>query len=162
MAIAWTAIIADNIIGYLLDQSGIGEAIHQMLCRDPEKQALKRALIQAVEQFNQQHAEAAASLFTLDFLKKEGGPIVEQFLIRDGKPDPSDLARRWADTLNMRQSERTAHVRELERVAADFLSILNRTLKAEPGLKEINDSRALEQTASSVTALSNSFDALLD
>ncbi len=163
MTIEWAAIIADNIIGYVLDQSGIGEAVRNALRRNPEKQALKHALIVAFEQFRQQYPETAASLFDLDFFDKEGGPIVEQFLLRNGNPNPSDLAQRWADTLNMYPSERrTTYVRELEREAADFLRILNHAIKAEPALKEINDSRSLEQTASSTTTLSTSFDIFLE
>jgi hypothetical protein len=163
MTIEWAAIIADNIIGYVLDQSGIGEAVRNALRRNPEKQALKHALIVAFEQFRQQYPETAASLFDLDFFDKEGGPIVGQFLLRNGNPNPSDLAQRWADTLNMYPSERrTTYVRELEREAADFLRILNHAIKAEPALKEINDSRSLEQTASSTTTLSTSFDIFLE
>ncbi|HEY6284176.1 MAG TPA: HEAT repeat domain-containing protein [Ktedonobacteraceae bacterium] len=163
MTIEWAAIIADNIIGYVLEQSGIGESVRNALRRNPEKQALKHALILAFEQFRQQYSETAASLFDLDFFEKEGGPIVRQFLLRNGNPNPSDLAQRWADSLNIHPSERrTIYVRELERAAADFLRILNHAIKAEPALKEINDSRSLEQTASSTTTLSTSFEIFLE
>lgn len=163
MTIELAAIIADNIIGYVLDQSGIGDAARQALRRTPEKQALKHALVLAFEQFRQQYPEIAASLFDLDFFEKEGGPIVEEFLTRNGNPNPSDLAERWADSLNMHSSEhRTTHVRELERTAADFLHILHQAIKAEPALKEINDSRALQETASGIAALSTSFDTFLE
>ncbi len=161
MAIDLTAIIVDHIVGYILDQSGVGEVIRGILRRDPQQRAFKRALMHAFGQFKQQHPEAAASLFDLHFFSKEGGPIIEQFLIRDGKPDPSQLALRWAKLLNIRQSERTVRVRELEHIAANFLNILNHSLKAEPDLKEINDSRVLEQTANSAMTLSVSFDAFL-
>lgn len=40
MTIEWAAIIADNIIGYVLDQSGIGETVRNALRRNPEKQAV--------------------------------------------------------------------------------------------------------------------------
>jgi HEAT repeat protein len=163
MTIEWAAIIADNIIGYVLDQSGIGETVRNALRRNPEKQALKHALILAFEQFRQQYPETAASLFDLDFFEKEGGIILEQFLLRNGNPDPGDLAQRWADTLNIHQSERRAiYVRELEHAATDYLRMLNYALKAEPALKEINDSRSLEQTANNTTALSDSFDRFLE
>src|SRR3989442_11838019 len=45
-----------------------------------------------------------------------------QFLVRDGHPDPSELALRWANLLNMLNRERrTTLVRELEPAATDFL-----------------------------------------
>jgi len=162
MPIDWAVILADNIVGYILDQSSIGEAIRSKLSPDPARRAFKRALTQAFEYFEQQHPEADALLFNLDFLKKEGGAIIEQFLLRDGKPNPGELARRWADSLNMQHTEqRTVRVRELERIAADFVDTLNRCLMAEPGLKEINDSRAFERTANNISALSTSFESFL-
>ena len=40
MPIDWTVILADNIVGYILDQSSIGEAIRSKLSPDPERRAL--------------------------------------------------------------------------------------------------------------------------
>ncbi len=153
-------LIVDNVFGYLLDQSGLGEAVRNRLRPDPVKQAFQHALTSALTQFEQQHAEWVASLFDADFLQKEAAPILAQFLIRDGEPDPSDLAARWADSLNLRQSEqRTVRIRELEPIAADFLASLNHALKAEPALREINDSRALEEIAGGVDRISAALDA---
>src|SRR5260370_2335184 len=142
MAIAWASIIVDNVIGYVLNQSGIGEEIRNKLHGDPVKKALEHALNQAYADFEKQYPEWTSSLFDTDFLKKEANPILSQFLLPGGTPNPSDLAMRWADTLNLRYSEqRTIRIRELEPVAADFLILFNRVLKAEPELKALNDSR---------------------
>jgi hypothetical protein len=152
-------LIVNNVFGYLLAQSSIGEAVRSKLLRDPVKQAYQHALTSTLTQFEKHHPEWVASLFDADFLKKEAAPILAQFLIRDGGPDPSDLAARWADSLNHRQSEqRTVRVRELEPIAADFLDSLNHALKAEPALREINDSRALEEIAGGVGATLGSLD----
>ncbi len=142
MAIAWASIIVDNVIGYVLNQSGIGEELRNKLHGDPVKKALEHALNQAYADFEKQYPEWTSSLFDTDFLKKEANPILSQFLLPGGTPNPSDLAMRWADTLNLRYSEqRTIRIRELEPVAADFLILFNRVLKAEPELKALNDSR---------------------
>lgn len=162
MAISWASMIADHLMGYLLDQSGIGDAVRTHLRRDPQKRAFQQALIRAFEHFKQRHPEVAASLFDIDFFRREGGPIIEQFLVRNGQPDPGSLALRWAQSLNTYQPEKTARIRDLERASADFLSLFDQMLKAEPDLKEINDSRALEQTAHAVTGLATSFDVLLN
>ncbi len=160
MSAEWVIpLIVDNVFGYLLDQSGLGEAVRSKLRRDPVKQAFQHALTSTLTQFEQQHPEWVSSLFDADFLKKEAAPILAQFLIRDGEPDPSDLATGWADSLNLRQSEqRTARIRELEPVAADFLDSLYYALKAEPALRELNDSRSLEEIASGVGATRSSLD----
>src|SRR5258708_6831468 len=98
-------LIVGNVFGYLLDQSGLGEAVRNKLRRDPVKQAFQDALASTLTQFEKQHPEWVSSLFDADFLKKEAVPILAQFLIREGEPDPSDLATRWADSLNLRPSE---------------------------------------------------------
>lgn len=65
------------------------------------------------------------------------------------------MAARWADSLNLRPSEqRTVRIRELEPIAADFLDSLNHMLKAEPALRETNDSRTLEEIAGHVDRIS--------
>jgi hypothetical protein len=40
MTIEWTSIIIDNVIGYLLDRSGLGEEIQRKLRYDPIKKLL--------------------------------------------------------------------------------------------------------------------------
>src|SRR5713101_1230092 len=152
-------LIIDNVFGYLLDQSGLGETVRTRLSHDPIKQAFQNALTSTLTKFEQQHPEWVASLFDTDFLKDEATPILAQFLIRDGKPDPSDLAACWADSLNLRQSEQhTARIRELEPIAADFLDSMNHALKAEPALRGINDSRSLEEIVGGVSAILDRLD----
>ena len=148
--------ITEKVISYVLDQSQVRIEgwVRTKLGLDPTQQAFRRALSTAIEKFEQAYPQWVASLFNADFLEKEGAPILAQFLVRDGHPDPSKLAALWADSLNIRQSEpRTMHTRELEPVAADFLEYLAQALKSEPELREVNDSRALERLTNDLEAI---------
>jgi hypothetical protein len=121
---------------------------------DPKQQAFKRALNKAYQKFEKQYPQWAADLFNASFLENEGAPILAQFLIRDGNHDPSDLATRWATSLNISNPERhTTLVRELEPAASDFLDYLADDLKKEPELSDLNDSRTFEQLASDLKAI---------
>ncbi len=92
--------------------------------------------------------------FDASFFEHEAAPILARFLVRDGYPDPNELAARWADTLNIKQPERRIfYTRELELVAADFLSSLANHLRMQVVLRELNDSRAFEQLVRDVRAL---------
>lgn len=63
------SLIVDNVFGYLLEQSGLGEAVRNRLRPDLVKQAFQHALTSTLTQFEQQHPEWAASLFDADFLQ---------------------------------------------------------------------------------------------
>ncbi len=148
--------IAEKVISYVLDKSQvrIEEWVGTKLGLDSTQQAFKHALGTAIEKFEQLDSQWAASLFNADFFRKEGAPILAQFLIRDGHPDPSKLAALWADSLNIHQSEpRTILTREIEPAAANFLDYLAQALKAEPELREVNDSRALERLTIDLEAI---------
>lgn len=148
--------IADAVFGYLLDKHGdvIGEWIRNKRGRDPVQRAFKKAVGSALTRLQQQHSEWVADLFDASFFEHEGAPVLAQFLLRDGHPDPSELAARWADSLNLRQTERrTYYTRELEPVASDFLDDLAQQLKMQGALRVLNDSRAFEQLAQDVRAI---------
>ncbi len=84
--------------------------------------------------------------FDASFFQHEGAPVLVQFVLIDGRPDASDLATRWADSLNLRDLERrTFYVRQLEPIALDFLEDLTQTLKAQEALSDLNGSRVLNQ-----------------
>src|SRR6266702_5215373 len=124
MTIEWLTIIVDNVFGYVLEQSGIGEYVRDKLKRDPAKKAFKRALGKAFERFKQKYPQQVADLFDADFLKKEGAPIISELLVRDGHPNPTELAARWAASLNHRYAEQAGHsttlIRDMEPAAADL------------------------------------------
>ena len=148
--------IAEAVFGYLIDKHGdrLGDWARDKRGRDPIKKAFKNALKETITQFEQRHPQWIADYFDASFFEHEGAPILAQFLIRDGHPDPSELAARWADTLNIRRPERRAfYIRELEPVAADFLNFLAYQLKAQGALRELNDSHAFEQLVSDVQAM---------
>jgi HEAT repeat protein/energy-coupling factor transporter ATP-binding protein EcfA2 len=146
--------IVEKVFDYLLDQTDIQGRLRDKLGLNPTRRAFHHALGKAAKQFEQKHAQWVESLFDLSFFAKEGSSILAQFLLPDGHPDPSVLAERWAEAINILQPERrSVYVRELEPVAADFLGTLARELKAESDLREINDSRALDQIAENTLAL---------
>src|SRR5882762_5429006 len=94
------------------------------------------------------------------FFQHEGKSVLAEFLVRDGHPDPSDLAERWACSLNICQPERRAfYTRELEPIATLFLDIFAHHLKVQPILRELNDSRVFEQLSSDLQAIRHKLDA---
>ena len=140
----------NKVVGWAQDKLGL----------EPKQQAFKRALSKAHKKFEKQYPQWAADLFDASFLEHEGAQVLAQFLVLDGHPDPSELALRWADSLNMRNRERrTTLVRELEPAATDFLQYMTSALKAEPELSDLNDSRAFEQLASDLKAIRRKLDA---
>ena len=156
IAEAVLAAIAKAVFGYLLQQVNISDHVRRLLNREPKQLAFQRALGKALEQLKREHPKWTSALFDASFFEKEGAPVLAQFMIRDGHPDPSELAARWADSLNIRQPERrTTLTRELEPVAADFLDNLAKALKVEPELDDLNDRRALEQLTSDLYAIRN-------
>ncbi len=148
--------ISEQVFSYALEQSQsiAGDWVRKKLNLDPKQQAFKRALNKAYQKFENKYPQWATDLFNASFLGNEGAPILAQFLIRDGHPDPSELAIRWAESLNIRNPERhTTLVRELEPAVSDFLDYMASELKKEPELNDLNDSRTFEQLASDLTAI---------
>jgi len=154
--------IADAVFGYLLDKHGekLVDRIRDKTGRDLVKKAFKAAFGKAFADFEQKHPQWVEEHFNASFFEHEGASILAQFLMRDGHPDPSELATRWADSLNMRRPERrTFYIRELEPVATDFLNIFAHYLKAQKVLRELHDSRAFEQLASDIRAIRQQLEA---
>ncbi len=150
------AAIADAVIGYAFEKSSdkLGEWARDKLGLNSTKKAFKEALGEAFERLRKQHHQWVIDYFDASFFEHEGAPVLAQFLLRDGRPDPSELAARWADSLNMQQPERRAfYTRELEPVAADFLDDLAHQLKGKAELRELHDSRTFEQSAEALQAL---------
>jgi HEAT repeat protein len=152
---SWTLqIIVDNVFAHVLEHSGLTDRIRNQLGDEPVQKAFQDALGKALEHLVKEHPQWESDLFDASFLENEGAPILAQFLMRDGHPDPDMLAMCWADTLNIRHPEhRTILVRQLEPVAADFLDYLAHELKKEPELSELHNSRAFEQLASDLRAI---------
>ena len=151
--IVLTAIV-DSVIGYAFDQGGIGDRLRDVLKRDPIKTAYKNALRSTFEDFEKQHPDWTANLFDESFLQHEGASVLAKLLQRDRHATPSELAEKWADSLRIKEPDRrTAYMRELEPVAADFLVLLSAALKDGVELADLHDSRAIEQLATDVSAL---------
>ena len=145
--------ITEAVIGYLF-QEGVGNWIRDVLGLDPVKRAYQRSLRATLDIFAQQNKQWIAEGFDESFFKGEAVPILAQFLIRDGRPDPSAMAACWADSFNLRDPERrTRHTRALEPVAADFLDRLAQELRCQPELQSLHDSQAFERLVTDVAAL---------
>ncbi len=149
--------IAEKVVGYVWDK--VDDRIRRRLGLDSTTQAFKHALHKAFGRFEEQHPQWTADLFDASFFEREGSPILAQFLLRDGHPDPNELAIHWASSLNLLPEQGAAHIHELKPIAADFLDFLSQALKEEPELKEINDSRAFEQFATDLKAIRRMFGA---
>jgi hypothetical protein len=78
-------------------------------------------------------------------------------LVRDGAPDPGDLAVRWVQSIGIQDVQRQASlIEEMEPEAARFLFILQTELAKERALQELFNSRALERIARDVDRLAGS------
>ncbi|HEU4329112.1 MAG TPA: HEAT repeat domain-containing protein [Roseiflexaceae bacterium] len=146
--------IAGAVFGYLLEQTDVAGRVRQQLGLDPMRRAFGRALERAIGEFKRQHPRWYAELFDASFLQHEGAPVLAELLLRDGVADPSELADRWAVSLNIRDGEqRSHHTRALEPVAATLLELLGHELKAEGELRELHNDRALEQMSETIARL---------
>src|SRR5258708_3093706 len=147
---AITSTIVDAVISHAIDKGSaqLSDKVRSLLGRDPIKKALKDALNQAFANLEKQHPQWVASNFDASFFVHEGAPILAQFLLMNGRPDPSELAERWADSLNIRSGEqRTHYISELQPIPPYFLHDLVQQLKAKETLRDLNESRALDQIA---------------
>lgn len=150
------AAIVDAVFGYIAEKSlgKLEDWVSKKRGLSAEKKAFKEALGETFEQFERGHRQWVEESFNLKFFERDGAPILAQFLLRDGHPNPSELAARWADMRNIEQPEaRALYTSELEPVAADFLETLAHQLKSKAELQEINNSRAFEQLMDDVQAI---------
>ncbi|MCS6964817.1 MAG: ATP-binding protein, partial [Thermoflexus sp.] len=101
----------------------------------------------AYSAFARHYPHLTASLFDESFLRTEAAPLLAQLLTRRGRPDPAELARRWAAHLGHPNPETWPLLAEATRAAADFLKWLEEELAQQPALQPLWDSRALERIA---------------
>ena len=146
--------ITKAIFTNLLQQGGVTDQIRRALGQDPVQRAFQRSLGKACEALERQHPDWVANIFDTSFFEHEGASLLAQFLVRDGHPDPSELAARWANTLYLSDPERRrVYTRELELVATDFLGTLAHALQGERALDELNDHRALDQIVTDIALI---------
>lgn len=154
--------VVDAVFSYLVEK-GFDKSngwASDKLGLSASKRAFKDALFKAFEQFEKQYSQWVTDYFDASFFEKEGASVLAQFLIRNGHPDASQLAVLWADSLNIQKPERRAfYVRELEPVAADFLSFLASQLMNKEELRDIYDSRAFERLDETLQALRQKLEA---
>jgi len=148
-------IIADNVLGYALDQSGIGEKLHEKFKPDAAKIALQHALGVTFGHFKQRYSQLVDEPFMqISFEDRKSGAILGQLLLRNGKSNSDDLADLWAtrrypDDATLRANS----LNTFKPIAKDFFDYLTNALKAEATLQEMFNNIAREQTASGVTSI---------
>lgn len=148
LVLAAIGAITEAVFAYLLEKSDPMGWLRQKLSLDAEKRAFERALAMAVKVTETKHP------VTRLFDARDGAPILAQLLLRDGHPDPSELAAVWTDALNIADAaHHTARVREWEPIAADLLEALSVALKEESALRNLHNDRAQEQMARDIAAL---------
>ena len=131
------------------------------------KKAYTNALDRALKEFKEKYPGQFADLFNMDFFEQKGVPILAQFLVPGGHPDPSTLAVHWADWLNRSHPEHRTPTREMEGPAADFLDYLSRALQEElqkeTSLQKLKESQAqtFSQLAEDTRIIRNSLEANL-
>ena len=146
--------ITKAVFSFLLQQGKVSDQIRRALGRDPVQRAFQRSLSKACEALERQHPDWVANSFDSSFFEHEGASLLAQFLVRDGHPDPSELAARWATTLYLSDPERhTVLTRKLEPVAADFLETLAHALQGEKALDELNNHRTWDQVATDIALI---------
>ena len=154
------AAIADAVFGYLLQQSNLAERARALLGLDPVRRAFQTALARAYAAFARQYPEWTASLFDETFLKSpEVVPLLADLLTRRGRPDPAELARRFAAHLGPSDTDRWERLGEAATcAAADFLTWLEAELARQEALQPLYDSRALERIAENTEAIRQALD----
>ena len=165
--IAWLAvalpIIADNVLGYGLDQSGMGEKIREKFRADPVKEAFKHALQHTFTRLEQSYPVLAQeSLFRASFEDARCGRVLTQLLLRRDTPDPNELAGLWASVKYPKTSqEYTKSLNTFGPLAHDFLTLLDNALANETTLQALYDSKDLDITATNTTNIDKNVEKIL-
>ncbi len=149
--------IAEAVFDYLLQESG-----RKIFRPDLQRRAFQTALAGAYTAFARQYPEWTASLFDETFLKSEPViPLLADLLTRRGRPDPAELARRFAIHLGHGDPDRWESLGDATRIAADFLTWLEAELARQEALQPLYDSRALERIAENTEAIRRQLDEIL-
>jgi len=147
------AAIAEAVFGYLL-QSDLAKWARALLGLDPKRRAFRTALARAYATFARQYPEWTASLFDETFLKSpDVVPLLDDLLNPRGRPDPAELACRFAAHLGHRDPDQWERLGEATRAAANFLTWLEAELARQKPLRPLYDSRALERIAENTEAI---------
>ncbi|WP_322798399.1 ATP-binding protein [Thermoflexus sp.] len=139
--------VTEAVFGFLIQEFGLADRVRAVLSVDPGRRAFQIALARAYSAFARHYPHLTASLFDESFLRTEAAPLLAQLLTRRGRPDPAELARRWAAHLGYPNPETWPRLAEATRAAADFLKWLEEELAQQPALQPLWDSRALERIA---------------
>lgn len=145
--------IAEAVIGYSLEQSGLGDRVRAALDRDPVNRAYARALGIAIHAVEDSEPQLASRLFDASFLQREARPVLAQLLWPHGRPTGAQLAAAWADSIRLQGKTRDDALLEITPAAERFLTSLEDAAKRQGDLREIFDSRAGDRTAEHTAVL---------
>ncbi len=151
---ALLAAVAEAVLGYVLQESGLAERLRAGLGLDPRKHAFQVALARTYAAFVRQYPQWTASFFDERFLTEKAAPLLADLLTRRGRPDPAQLAHLYAqECLGIADPGQWGRLGEATCAAADFLRWLEAELAPQPALQDLWDSRALEQIVANTEAI---------
>jgi len=139
--------IAEAVIGYALEQSGLGDRVRAALGRDPVRRAYATALGVAIHAVEESEPLLAGRLFDASFFQHEARPVLAQLLWRHGQPTGTQLAAAWADSLRLQGKTQDDALANMTPTADRFLATLKDAAMKQADLQEVFDHRAAERTA---------------
>lgn len=141
-AAAAATVVVNAVLGATV--RGVSGRAESKLADREQRAAFTRAVQRAFTQFEKAHRDMAKSWFDYTFLEGAAAPLLREFFQRRGQlPDPGRLVAYW---VNYRLRVEPAAV---EVAAADFVRLLAMELAAEPVLRVLLDSAALDSIAAS-------------
>ncbi|GIV88399.1 MAG: hypothetical protein KatS3mg055_0917 [Chloroflexus sp.] len=148
------AAAAEAVFASLLQDTGLADRVRAILGHDPERKAFQTALARVYTAVARQYPDLTAALFDKTFLTSQPATeLLAQLLTRRGRPDPAELARRWALHLGHADPDRWDRLPDATRAAADVLAWLEAELAEQPVLQPLFDARALERIAENTAAI---------
>jgi hypothetical protein len=150
--------VVEAVVALVVEGLVPKDRIRRFLGRDPQRLAFQGALKQALVEFNARHPDYGGSLIQKTFLTGAAAPILAQCLVPGAEPDPHGLVVAWVSQPGVEAlPSREEWIALAEAVAADFLRLFSRNLRARDEFRLLFDSHALdataEQTAETAAAL---------
>ena len=99
----------------------IGTVFSNWVTKYGRRRTLRRATVNAHAKFAKRYPEYAAALFDEHFLANRAADLLERYITSDDPPRSVELARAWADQIQMSKGTKAALVSELTPVASSFL-----------------------------------------
>lgn len=116
-------LVAKVILGYILEQSNLGDKVRGYLKRDPEQLAFKLALTRTLNDLTTTYPARVKDLFDGPFLTGGAALLLARTLQPFAPPlTGAELADAWADYLHLSANTKSNYVDESTTVATYFLT----------------------------------------